>query len=782
MKKYHNLSILEIARNYFQKGWKPLPVPFKSKNPNFEGWQKGNITESDLLKHFNGEQKNIGILLGEMSNGLTDIDLDAPEAVKLADLFLPKTEAVFGRDSKPRSHRLYITNGAKTEKFNDPLLVRKSKDEEDKACLVEIRYTGGQTLFPASVHPSGEFILWQSEGEPLEIQIKDLRRAVAKLAGASLLARYWKDGNRHELALALSGGLLRGGFSEDETLFFVRAVCIGANDYEIQDRLKAVETTAGKVRKDEKVTGFTTLAKLTDEKIIKSLCKWLEINNSLSEAKNKSDSYGEDDNGKRTQSTRLMKLSEDIELFHNSENESFASVAVNSHKETFFLKSREFRDWLTFQYWNTEKAMPSSQSVQDVVYGLSGKARFEGEMKDVHLRVAEHEDALYLDLGNDIWEVVKITKDGWEVLKTSPVKFRRTKGTLSLPVPERNGNIKDLQNFANVADEDWALLLAWLVASFRPDKPFPVLVLHGEQGSGKSTTARVLRLLIDPNKSPLRSSPKDERDLMIAANNSWVISLDNLSSMSVSLSDSLCRLSTGGGFSTRELFSDGEEILLNVTRPVVLNGIDEVISRSDLLDRSILLHLPRLTKRFDETTFWNDFEAIRPKLLGALLDAVCAALSNIKKVTKDARDNEMDLPRLADFTLWAMSAENGLGLTEGDFLQRYRGNREAVHDLALDYDSFAEVILKFMDDREIWKGLPSELLSEVVKIADENVSKAKEFPKNPKAIGRRLSLLAPNLRTRGIDYVSPDRSKRDRDLTLISVRKNVFEDGEETPF
>ena len=199
---------------------------------------------------------------------------------------------------------------------------------------------------------------------------------------------------------------------------------------------------------------------------------------------------------------------------------------------------------------------------------------------------------------------------------------------------------------------------------------------------------------------------------MIAANNSWVISLDNLSSLSVTLSDALCRLSTGGGFSTRELYSDGDEILMSLMRPIILNGIDEVISRSDLLDRSILLHLPRLSRRFDESTFWGEFEDARPRLLGSLLDAVSVALSRIETVTNTARSEETDLPRLADFTLWGMAAEPGLGSAQGQFLDRYRGNREAVHDLVLDCDPFAEAITNFMEGRiaDSWKGTASELL------------------------------------------------------------------------
>lgn len=481
-----------------------------------------------------------------------------------------------------------------------------------------------------------------------------------------------------------------------------------------------------------------------------------------------------------SQAAVLMRLAEPVELFHTPDGEGFATIAVNSHKETYALRSGDFRKWLSFQYWNEERTVPSSQSVQDVVHGLGGRAIFEAETKTVNLRLAESGGNLYLDLANDRWQSVEITKDSWNVIDNSPVKFRRARGTMAFPTPEHGGDIDDLKEFVNVADEDRCLLLAWLIAAFRPDKPFPVLVLHGEQGSGKSTTARVIRLLTDPNKASLRSTPKDEHNLMIAANNSWVISLDNLSSLRPEMSDALCRLSTGGGFSTRELYSDGDEILMNLMRPIILNGIDEgVATRSDLLDRSILLHLPRLSRRFDETTFWADFEAARPRLLGSLLDAVVVALSKIDEVTKTARDEKTDLPRLADFTLWTMAAETALGKTQGQFLDRYGKNREAVHDLVLDCDSFAEAILRIMSGRDrdrsvsmermadrSLRGTAADVLADVLVNTTDDVKREKNFPKTPQAVGKRLSLLAPNLRKHGIDAVPPDRSKRERSWTL----------------
>jgi RecA-family ATPase len=271
------LTTLEIAKAYQRRGWQPIPIAHRSKNPNFPGWQKFETTESDLPKHFNGAAQNIGVLLRD---GLIDIDLDSPEAVKIADYFLPQTEAEFGRAGKPRSHRLYYCKGASFEKFNNPFLLA-SKDEGDRkrACIAEFRTGDGlQTVFPGSTHEtSGEAITWSKDGEPLQTDAQTLRWAVARLTSACLISIFWREGVRNELNLALSGALLRNGFDVAATKNFIRAVCAATDDEETTDRLKAVDATAEKLKRGAKVAGFPILVGLTDKKLVETVCKWLQI-------------------------------------------------------------------------------------------------------------------------------------------------------------------------------------------------------------------------------------------------------------------------------------------------------------------------------------------------------------------------------------------------------------------------------------------------------------------------------------------------------------------------
>jgi hypothetical protein len=244
---------------------------------------------------------------------------------------------------------------------------------------------------------------------------------------------------------------------------------------------------------------------------------------------------------------------------------------------------------------------------------------FDAPQSDIFVRMAEHAGSVYLDLGDVKWKAVEVGPTGWRIVEIPPVKFRRSRGMLPLPEPVHGGAINELYPFLNLAtDEHRALVFCWMVGALRARGPCPMLCLHGEQGTAKSTTARVIRSLIDPNVAPLRSLPRDERDMQISARNSHLVVYDNMSHLEDWMSDALCRLATGGGLATRQLYTDEEEILFDAQRPVLLNGIEELAVQGDFLDRTISICLPQITEdtRRDERQFWCDFEQVRPRILG----------------------------------------------------------------------------------------------------------------------------------------------------------------------
>lgn len=263
-------AVSEAAFKYIERGYSPIPIPKRSKKPDRRKWQDLRIEKNDVDKHFD-EDCNIGLLLGEPSNGLVDIDCDCREAVVLAQKFLVQTNMKSGRASSPASHHWYIAPDAKTIKFTDPTI------KNDRAMLLELRSTGCQTLVAPSTHPSGEEYIWESFEEPTKIENEKLIEATSRVASASLLARHWNNGQRHQIALALSGALLRSAWSVDNVKSFIIGVAEAANDEEIKDRVNAVETTYQKIMSNGQATGLPTLKDLLDKRVVDCVSKWLHL-------------------------------------------------------------------------------------------------------------------------------------------------------------------------------------------------------------------------------------------------------------------------------------------------------------------------------------------------------------------------------------------------------------------------------------------------------------------------------------------------------------------------
>ncbi len=269
------MNALEAALAYHARGFVPLPLRPREKRPIGEGWEKYRPDEAAIRRDFaNGV--GVGLLLGAPSRGLADVDLDAPEARALADGFLPETEAVSGRVSSRRSHRWYLAPGVSTARYRDPV---------DGGTIVELRSDGAQTVAPPSVHPSGELVVWESDGEPARVDAAELRVAAPRLAACALVARHWPTGSRHDAALALAGMLLRGGWSREDTEHFVCRAAEAARDEEWRDRVRAVADTVAALARDEQATGAPTLARLLGERVVDRLREWLGLRRESAEVR-----------------------------------------------------------------------------------------------------------------------------------------------------------------------------------------------------------------------------------------------------------------------------------------------------------------------------------------------------------------------------------------------------------------------------------------------------------------------------------------------------------------
>ncbi len=432
-------------------------------------------------------------------------------------------------------------------------------------------------------------------------------------------------------------------------------------------------------------------------------------------------------------------------------------------RRTLPLRSRAARTWLSGLLYQEEKQALGGQSATDAIDVLSAIAQFEGEELEAFTRLAKGSDGeIYLDLGDESWRAVRVTAEGWDVVPEPPVRFRRPRGLRALPIPQRGGSLEPLRTVLNVStDRDWQLLVAWVVGALRPDGPYPILPLAGEQGSAKTTATRILRHMIDPNEVPVRTLPREERDIIIAAQNGLIIGIDNVSYLRPWLSDALCRMSTGGGFSTRELYTTGEEAIFAACRPVILTGIEDVVVRGDLADRAIPVELPRIPdkQRRTEVDLWATVDRIRPGVLGALLDAVATGLR---------REGTLILqcpPRMADFALWVCACEPGLPWKQGEFLHAYADVRQDLVSVAIEADPIATAVQALMEKQKgSWAGRATELLKALNKLRDDDKWPPKGWPETSQELGGRLRRVAPLLRKSGLSIEK--KKSGDRIVTI----------------
>ena len=425
--------------------------------------------------------------------------------------------------------------------------------------------------------------------------------------------------------------------------------------------------------------------------------------------------------------------------------------------------------WMQWLFYQVYGGMPKAQAVRDAQRHFEGMGLFEGPQQDVHLRYAGNSETVYIDLANDAWEQIRITKEGWGIVKAkdSPVKFKRAKGMLPLCYPgETSATMEDIGRFFNVKTEnDLVLIVSWLLGAMQPEGPFPVLVLQGEQGSAKSTTARLLKDLIDPSTVPLRTLPSCERDLAIAASKVWALSVDNLSGLPIWLSDAFCRLATGGGFGTRTLFTDDTEILFNARRPLILNGISDIATRHDLADRALIVHLPPVLekKRMSEKQLEASWKKAKPAILKTLLDGVVSALRSLNDVVLPG------LPRMADFATWVTAAEEGLRWTKGTFMKAYEANRMNLIDIALEADIVATAIMDLMKETAEWTGTASQLYEKLKSLVPDYERKANVWPRGANVLSGRLIRAQTFLRKKGIEIER--RKSGDRIITIWRTDK-----------
>jgi hypothetical protein len=446
----------------------------------------------------------------------------------------------------------------------------------------------------------------------------------------------------------------------------------------------------------------------------------------------------------------IQLASEEVEdFFVNELGEFYASIDINGMTKNVNIEKKHFKLWLRRIYYNTFGTPPSENTIKEALSTIIAleDGKYNNRMSSP-TRLARLDDTIYIDLGHENNFYVKINKSGWEIVKSTPIKFVRPSTFLSLPTPQRGGNIHDFKRIMTVDDDQFALIMGYIVGCYNVGTPFPILVLQGGQGSAKSTTAELIKYLVDNALPLLRGFPKNEEDLMLSTQTNWVLAFDNLSNVSNHMSDALCKISTGSGFATRKFYENAEEVVLVAKRPIILNGIDYIAHRQDLASRSIIIHLPIIpeNERKGHKEIWSEFKKMCPYILGIIFDAVSMALreQHHVKLTK--------APRMADFAQWVTAAEPVLGIQNGRFIEIYSENLNESKLEGVEQDLMALAICKCLNGKPVIEGSATEILDILSRYVPAASLSSKEWLSAPNQFRNKINRILPLLEAKNIVY------------------------------
>lgn len=422
----------------------------------------------------------------------------------------------------------------------------------------------------------------------------------------------------------------------------------------------------------------------------------------------------------QSQATKVMAvgLSSEVRLWHSPEGIGYASVFDKDHWENYRIKSSGFEKYLRVKYGETNQVKvgetlvpqaPGAQALKDGISGLESHACRNGTERTPAIRVGGTKSVIWLDLGRPEWDAVKITGEGWKVVPNVDIPFIRTANSRPLPIPARGGNINDLRKVLNVRKEDFILACGWLTQFLCPIGPYPHVNPEGESENGKSTVCKLLLRIADHNAAGLRKV-KTVDDLLISLKNNWGLGLDNLSVMSIQLSDVLCMVATGIATGARTLYTDDEESAFTIQRPMIFSGIpSELAERGDLASRTIKLYIPPIaaSARIGETDLEAAFVEMWPRVLGALLDGLVGAIQNWQSIELT------DHARLADFEMWAEAGCQAMGFPPMAFVNAYKANRDGSMEASVDASPIGRAVRDLMKSRPTFEGKMEELLKKL---------------------------------------------------------------------
>jgi energy-coupling factor transporter ATP-binding protein EcfA2 len=469
---------------------------------------------------------------------------------------------------------------------------------------------------------------------------------------------------------------------------------------------------------------------------------------------------------KRSTADQLIDIGRDdgISYFKTPDGVVYADLSLEGKRQTVGLRSKGFRQHLRATMFDKAGKSPGSDAVQQAIDTLEALASRDALERKLSNRIARDGDDIYIDLANDSWNAIRVTPNGWEVVTDYPIRFRRG-GCAAMPEPTQGGSLEDFRSLCQFDDANWVKILCWIVQAMIPSHEYPILVIGGAHGAGKTTITKAIKQLIDPTTPLTRSNVGDVRGFAIHASKRHTIAIDNLSGLTPEQSDILCRAATGGGHSERTLQTDDDETIFEFINPMILNGIGSIATRDDLLDRALVVGLQALTGSLQQGDFNRRLEAMRPGVFGALLDLISKVCAILPAIQGTYHGTE----RFTGFMEVSLAVERASGWAPGTVLGVFGESRAEAHQTAVESSPVGLAILDFMANRECWTGPANELWEQLSLTVSDKTKRHPSWPANGRWLSDRLcNRLAPDLKALGIE-VTRDKSNGARGITIERI-------------